>query len=91
MNKKDLIQYVSEVAGVKKTDATKTIDAVFQGIEGSLLNKEECQFLGFGAFKIRKRSARTGRNPRTGETLKIKESFSVGFIPSKNLKEGLNK
>jgi DNA-binding protein HU-beta len=90
MNKNDLIVHVVETTGVTKGDATKAIESVFQGIQNALIDKEDCQFVGFGSFKVKKRSARTGRNPRTGETIEIKESFTVGFNAGKNLKESLN-
>lgn len=89
MNKKELVVRVSEVLGVSQVAATKAIDAVFQGIEDSLLKQEDCQFLGFGTFKVKKRVARTGRNPRTGEKIDIKESSTVTFSVSKNIKEAL--
>ncbi len=90
MTKKDLIAYVAETVGVTKKNATQVMNAVFQGIEETLVNKEECRFVGFGTFRIRKRAARMGRNPRTGEIVKIKEAFTVSFSAGKNLKKCLN-
>ena len=90
MNKTDLITYVSEKAGLTKVDASKAIDSVFGGIMGSLKKGTPCAFGGFGSFKVTKRKAREGRNPRTGETIKINASTSASFSPSKNLKDLLN-
>jgi DNA-binding protein HU-beta len=90
MNKKDLIAHVSETTGTTKAHAAKMVGAMLQGVEEALINKENCQLLGFGTFRIRKRAARMGRNPRTGETLKVKELFTVSFSAGKNLKKALN-
>jgi DNA-binding protein HU-beta len=90
MNKNDLIEYVAETTGFTKVDAAKAIEAVFEGIEKSLVKKEDCQFVGFGSFKVKKRAARMGRNPRTGDAIEIKESFTVTFNAGKDLKTSLN-
>jgi DNA-binding protein HU-beta len=90
MTKRDLIAHVSETTGVTKAHAAKMVGAMLQGIEEALVNREACKLLGFGIFNIRKKGARIGRNPKTGETIKIKESFTVSFSAGKNLKRALN-
>jgi len=91
MNKTELINYVAEVSHMTKVDAGRAVDAVFKGIIEGLANKNDCQFVGFGSFRIRKRKARLGRNPRSGKEIKIPASTGVGFSASKQLKELLNK
>lgn len=91
MNKTELVNYVAEVSHITKVDATRAVDTVFKGIMESLSNKNDCQFIGFGSFKLRKRNARQGRDPRSGKEIKIPASTTVGFSPSKQLKELLSK
>jgi len=91
MNKKELINYVAEVGYITKVEAKRSVDNVFKGIMEGLANKNDCQFIGFGSFKLRKRNARQGRDPRSGKEIKIPASTTVGFSPSKQLKELLNK
>jgi DNA-binding protein HU-beta len=90
MNKESLVKEVAEQAGVTKADASKTIDAVFDAIQGSLKKGEPLSLVGFGSFKVSKRNARTGRNPRTGEPLSIPESIVPSFSAGKALKEAVN-
>lgn len=90
MNKAELTNYVAEKAGLTKGQAAKAIEYVFEGIMESLKQGTPCSFVGFGSFKESKRAAREGRNPKTGEKIKIKASTSASFSPSKNLKELLN-
>ncbi len=90
MNKESLVKEVAEQAGVTKVDASKAIDAVFEAIQGSLKKGEPVNLIGFGSFKISKRNARTGRNPRTGEPLSIPESIVPSFSAGKTLKEAVH-
>ncbi len=92
MNKNDLIDYISTKvkADITKTLITEIIDLAFQGIEGELKNGGEARFVGFGTFKISRRKATSGRNPRTGETIKIDASNRVKFTAGKELKEAVN-
>ena len=90
MNKQDLINAVANTTGFSKADTAKSIDAIFEAIASSLSNKETCQFVGFGSFKVSPRAARTGRNPRTGEEISIPASHAVRFVPGKKLKDSIN-
>ena len=71
MNKNDLIGAVAESSGLSKNDATKAVEGVFEAITGALKSGDEVRLVGFGTFKSAKRAARTGKNPKTGATLKI--------------------
>ncbi|GAA5266372.1 DNA-binding protein HU-beta [Acidiphilium sp. MT5] len=90
MNKMDLVAEVAEASDLTKAKATEVVDAVFAAIEGALKAKQEVRLVGFGTFVTATRKAGTGRNPRTGETIKIAESSSVRFKPGKSLKDAVN-
>ena len=90
MNKNDLVSSVSESAGLSKADAGKAVDAVFDSIKSALSGGTEVRLVGFGTFAVSKRAAREGRNPRTGETIKIPASKQVKFKPGKDLSDGVN-
>ena len=93
MNKNELIDFIAQKceAGVSKTLITSIVDLAFEGIEAELKNGGEARFVGFGTFKTARRKASTGRNPRTGESIKIAASNRVKFTPGKELKEAVNK
>ena len=90
MNKAELIEAVAEAADLSKADATRAVDAVTQTITDTLKKDEQVSIVGFGTFSLRKRAARSGRNPRTGETISIKASNVPGFKPGKALKDAVN-
>lgn len=90
MNKNDLVSLVADAAGLSKTDATKAVDAVFDGISDSLKKGDEVRLVGFGTFAVAERAASEGRNPRTGEKITIPASKQPKFKPGKNLKDALN-
>lgn len=90
MNKQELIDFVAKETGLTKNDAGKAVDAVFGGITLTLKNGDEARFVGFGTFKVQDRAATTGRNPRTGEEIKIAASKQPKFKPGKELKDALN-
>jgi nucleoid DNA-binding protein len=90
MYKDSLIKEVAEQAKMTKTDASKAVDALLNTIQGSLKKSEPVAIVGFGTFKVSKRKARTGRNPRTGEPLSIPESTVPTFSAGKALKEAIN-
>ncbi|GAB4118446.1 MAG: HU family DNA-binding protein [Rhodothalassiaceae bacterium] len=90
MNKNELISNVAEAAGLSKADATKAVDAVFSSITGALKKGGEVRLVGFGTFSVAKRAASTGRNPRTGETIKIAASKQPKFKAGKQLKDAVN-
>lgn len=89
MNKIDLIAAVADKTDLSKAKAAEVVDAVFEAIEGALKAKEEVRLVGFGSFGTSTRKAGTGRNPRTGETIKIAESTTVKFKPGKSLKDAV--
>ena len=74
-----------------KVDSQKAVEAVLEGIKDALKKGEEVRLIGFGTFTITKSAARDGRNPRTGETIKIKASNRPVFRAGKELKETVNK
>ena len=89
MNKSDLINVVTEATELPKKDATKAVDAVFEAITEALQSGDKVQLVGFGNFEVRERSARTGRNPQTGEEIEIPASKVPAFKPGKALKDGI--
>ena len=90
MNKQELIGAVAEGAGLSRSDAVKAVETVFEVIGGALKRGDEVRVVGFGTFSVSKRKASTGRNPRTGEPMKIKASSQPKFKPGKGLKDSLN-
>jgi len=87
MNKSDLIQAVVEKTGLTKKESSSAVDAIINGITDSLAKGENVQLVGFGTFEVRSRKAREGRNPATGETIKIEASKVPGFKAGKVLKD----
>ncbi len=87
MNKGELIAFVQKELDETKAGAERCVNAVIDGIKKGVQKDKSVQVVGFGTFSIRKRAARTGRNPQTGETIKIKASKSVAFKPSKTFKD----
>lgn len=87
MNKMELIAKVAEKSGLKKKDAEAAVNSVFEVISEALANGEKVQLVGFGTFETRRRAARTGRNPQTGEEISIPESVVPAFKPGNKLKE----
>lgn len=90
MNKNDLVAHVADAAGLSKTDATKAVDALFDGIIDSLKKGDEVRLVGFGTFAVAERAASEGRNPRTGEKIAIPASRQPKFKAGKILKDALN-
>ena len=88
MNKTDLVNAVA-AAGFSKKDADKAEAAVFGAIEGALAKGEKVQLIGFGTFEVRERAAKEGRNPRTGETIKIEASKVPAFKAGAALKNAI--
>lgn len=81
-SKDDLAEVIADVTGCTKTAAREAVESVFQTIMKDCKRSGEIQIPGFGKFSVRKRAARMGRNPQTGQTMKIKASKSVGFKPA---------
>ncbi len=89
MNKGDLVNEVAKVVNTKK-EAQAAVDCIFSTITKTLKKKKDVTLVGFGTFKVDKRKARTGRNPQTGEAIKIKAKKVPKFKPGKALKEAVN-
>ena len=89
MNKADLISEVAKVVGTKK-EAQAAVNCVFNCIPKEMKKGKPVTIAGFGSFKVTKRKARKGRNPKTGEAIKIKASKAPRFVASKTLKDFLN-
>ncbi|MDR6500243.1 DNA-binding protein HU-beta [Burkholderia ambifaria] len=90
MNKQELIDPVAAGAGVSKSDASKTVQAVLDAITDAVSRDEAVQLVGFGAFSRGQRSARTGRNPTTGEEIAIAAANTVKFAAGKAFKDAVN-
>ena len=90
MNKQNLIDFVSDKTGLTKTDSSKSIDAVFDGIVSGLKADKEAKFIGFGSFGVQARAARKGRNPRTGVEIEIAASNGVSFKAGKEFRAAIN-
>ena len=90
MNKKELLMAIAERTGASRKDAAEFLDAFTSTVSDALATGESVQLIGFGTFKITERAARTGKNPKTGEAIKIPKSKSPGFKAGKALKELCN-
>ena len=91
MNKTQFISAVAKKAAVDAKTADACVNAVIAVVEASLKKGEKVRITGFGTFDVRKRSARTGKNPRTGEAVKIKASKAPAFKAGQTLKNAVNK
>ena len=90
MNKSELIEAVAKSADLSKADAGRAVDAVIESVTKALKKKDTVSLVGFGTFSVRKRAARMGRNPKTGEAIKIKASKTPAFKAGKALKDAVN-
>lgn len=90
MNKNELIAQVADVTNLSKADATRAVDGVFDVITESLKGGDEVRLVGFGTFSVTQRAATEGRNPRTGEPIKIPASKQPKFKAGKALKDAVN-
>lgn len=93
MNKSELVDALADVTGMTKADAGRAVDALFSP-DGGIIAKalkvgDRVQITGFGTFEAKSRKARTGRNPRTGETIKIAATKTPAFRAGKGLKDGI--
>jgi len=88
MNKGDLVNQVAKVVSTKK-EAQAAVDCVLQSITKALKKKDTVTLVGFGTFRVDKRKARKGRNPQTGEEIKIKAKKVPKFVPGKALKAAI--
>ena len=89
MNKADLINALAAKNAISKKDAEKAVNAVLDLIAEALKNGEKVQIMSFGAFEVKARAERTGKNPATGETIKIAASKAVVFKAGKALKDSV--
>lgn len=90
MNKNDLIDAVAKSSGLSKADTAKAVDGVFEEITNTLKRGDEVRLVGFGTFSVAKRAASEGRNPRTGERIRIPETKQPKFKAGKGLKDSVN-
>ena len=90
MNKTELIDHIAKQADISKAAAGRALEAIVGGIRTSLRKGNSVTLVGFGTFTVGKRAARTGRNPRTGDSIKIKAAKVPKFRPGKALKDSLN-
>lgn len=89
MTREELIQKIAREAKVNKTQADKALRATLDGITGSLKKGRKVSFVGFGTFAVGKRKARMGRNPQTGETIRIAAARVPKFRAGKQLKDAV--
>ncbi len=93
MNKSELVDALASKAGLTKADAARAVDALFGTdggiIAGAMRRDARVQITGFGTFEAKMRKARTGRNPRTGETIHIAAAKTPGFRAGKGLKDAV--
>ena len=90
MNKTDLIEHIAKNADISKAAATRALEATIGAVKTTLRKGGTVSLVGFGTFAVGKSDARTGRNPRTGATIKIKSAKVPKFRPGKALKDALN-
>lgn len=91
MTKSSLIDIVAQNAGIKKKEAEAAINAVFASIENELTTGGKVQIAGFGTFKVKERAPRIGLNPKTKQQISIPASRCPAFVPSKTLKDLVDK
>jgi DNA-binding protein HU-beta len=90
VNKSELIEHIAKHADISKAAASRALEATVGAVKTTLKKGGTVSLVGFGTFAVTKRAARTGRNPRTGATIKIKSAKVPKFRPGKALKEALN-
>lgn len=89
-NKSDLIDAIAKSADISKAAAGRALDATIEAIKGALKSGEDVNLVGFGTFYVGERAARSGRNPRTGATIKISAAKTPKFRAGKGLKDAVN-
>ena len=90
MNKSELIEKMAESADISKAAAGRALDGLVDAIKVALSQGDSVSLIGFGTFSVRERAARTGRNPQTGNSIKIAASKNPGFKAGKALKDAVN-
>ena len=91
MNKTELVAAVAEKAEISKKDADSAVNAVIESIIEAVASKDKVQIVGFGTFEARERKEKIGKNPRTGEEIKIAASVVPAFKAGKTFKDATNK
>jgi DNA-binding protein HU-beta len=91
VNKSDLVDAIAKSAEISKAAAARALDSTVESITKALKKGDSVSLVGFGTFKVGKRAARNGRNPRTGATIKIKAAKVPKFSAGKGLKDAVNK
>lgn len=89
MNKSELVEHIASSADISKAAATRALDAAVAAVSTTLKKGGTVSLVGFGSFAVTKRAARTGRNPRTGDAIKIKAAKIPKFRPGKALKDAI--
>ena len=90
MNKTELVEHIAKATYTSKAAAARSLDAMVDAVRKTLKKGGTVSLVGFGTFAVGKRAARTGRNPRTGDTIKIKAAKVPKFRPGKGLKDAIN-
>ena len=90
MTKAELVEFMAEKADLTKADAARALDAMMEGVTKGLKKEGKVTLVGFGTFTAKKRAAREGRNPQTGEAVKIAARVVPGFKAGSKLKDALN-
>ncbi|MDY7537715.1 HU family DNA-binding protein [Undibacterium sp. RTI2.1] len=90
MNKTELIEHIANTADISKAASARALDAIIGAVKTTLKKSGTVTLVGFGTFTVGKRAARIGRNPRTGEAIKIKAAKVPKFKPGKALKDAVN-
>lgn len=90
VNKTELIEEIAKSADITKASATRALDAMMEAVTNSLKNNDSVTLVGFGTFSVGERAARTGRNPRTNEAIKIEAAKVPKFKAGKALKDAVN-
>ena len=91
MNKTELVDAIAKRSSLTKVDSKKALEAFLVAVQGALVKGDAVQLIGFGTFKVSARKARQGRNPRTGEVIKIAASKVPVFSAGSALKDAVNK
>ena len=91
MNKTELIAAAAEKSGLSKKDTESALNAAIDVITAALTEGDKIQLVGFGSFEVKNRAARTGRNPRTGEEIKIPAGYGVKLSAGSTLKKAVSK
>ena len=90
MNKSELVDSIAEGAGLSKADAERALNALIESVQGAVAGGDKVTLPGFGSFSVSQRAARTGRNPRTGDTVEVSRKVIPFFKTGKQLRERLN-